>query len=121
MDTLKKTVTAKVMHFSRFAIFPAAPLSNKDFWPKQRIITPARIDGRNDTADFNALDPTQDYEIKIFDLNGRKIRSILNPLTKWDGKNDGGDVVESGVYIYQFKADVNDKKQLISGTITVAK
>jgi len=29
--------------------------------------------------------------------------------------------VESGIYIYQFKADVNGKRQLVSGTIAVAK
>jgi len=50
---------------------------------------------------FNSLTE----EIKIFDITGRKIRSVSAGTGKWDGKDDGGTIVESGVYIYQFTVD----------------
>jgi outer membrane protein assembly factor BamB len=51
-----------------------------------------------------------DIEILIFDILGRRIRSFLlknlNPGTHqviWDGKNEYGSVVTSGLYIYQVR------------------
>jgi hypothetical protein len=48
--------------------------------------------------------------LKIFDIQGKLIRTLLdedlaagNYLTKWDAKNDEGDNVSSGVYIYNLK------------------
>jgi hypothetical protein len=37
----------------------------------------------------------------------------------WDGKDDGGQLVESGIYIYQIKLKASGK--IISGTVVVAK
>ncbi|MDZ7341484.1 MAG: nitroreductase family protein [candidate division KSB1 bacterium] len=56
--------------------------------------------------------------IAIFDLKGKKIRTILNDRQQsgeytltWDGLNDAGERVSSGVYFYQLEAD-NDTDQL---------
>jgi spore coat protein A len=50
-------------------------------------------------------------EIKIFDIKGREVCSLLNSLLNagkhsviWDGKNNFGAIVASGIYIYQLRA-----------------
>jgi hypothetical protein len=106
------TVACKIDHFSNYALFPVASLSPEDYRPKMKIITP-NGDAKNDDADFNSLTE----EIKIYDIAGKKIRSVASGVGKWDGKDDDGSVVESGVYIYQFKVDGT----LVSGCIAVAK
>ncbi len=120
VNTEKHTVTATVSHFSKYALFAARGSESKDFRPFERIITP-NGDGINDYADFNGLDSN----VKIFDIRGKKIRT-LNPETisiepyveiRWNGRDDNGDIVESGVYLYQYK--YNGK--LTSGVIAVAK
>jgi gliding motility-associated-like protein len=112
INTTDHTVTCKIDHFSEYALFPVATLTPEDYRPKMKIITP-NGDGVNDEADFNSLTE----EIKIFDITGRKIRSVSAGTGKWDGKDDGGTIVESGVYIYQFTVDGT----LVSGVIAVAK
>ncbi len=49
-------------------------------------------------------------ELKIYNINGQLIKKIFsreipagNYLVKWDGRNDVGQIVSSGVYIYQLK------------------
>ncbi len=64
---------------------------------------------------------SKDTEITIEQITGKKIRTIDGEPYEWDGKDEDGNIVESGVYIYQFKADVNGKRKLVSGTIAVAK
>lgn len=111
-DTAKNTITVKTNHFSYYALFPVNALSPEDYRPAKKIITP-NGDGINDEADFSALAE----EIKIFDIIGKKIRTISAGTGIWDGKDDDGSIVESGVYIYQFKVDGT----LVSGAIAVAK
>lgn len=50
-------------------------------------------------------------KLEIFDINGRKIRTLLssdfpkgNHQVSWDGKNDAGVQVTSGIYIYRLQA-----------------
>ncbi|MDD5702736.1 MAG: gliding motility-associated C-terminal domain-containing protein [Dehalococcoidales bacterium] len=111
-DITTNTITVKTNHFSYYALFPVNSLSPEDYRPAKKIITP-NGDGVNDEADFSGLAE----EVKIFDITGRKIRSVSAGTGQWDGKDDDGSVVESGVYIYQFKVDGT----LVSGVIAVAK
>lgn len=53
----------------------------------------------------------EDVEIKIFNIRGREVRSLINSRLiagehsiVWDGKNNLGVNVASGVYIYQLRA-----------------
>ncbi len=110
INTTNHTVTCIIDHFSAYALYPVATLTAEDYRPPMKIITP-NGDNTNDIATFNSLTE----EIKIFDITGRKIRTISTG--QWDGKNDDGSVVESGVYIYQYKVDGT----LASGVIAVAK
>ena len=120
IDPDNNTVTIQTDHFSTYALFASGALSASDYRPKEKIITPASP-GAFDTARFDGLNGV-DFNIKIFDVTGRTVRSIAAPqLPEWDGRDEAGNIVESGVYIYQFDADISGSKKLISGTIIVAK
>ncbi len=65
---------------------------------------------------------TSDVEINIYNILGQRIKTIINKemsagkhIIKWNGKNDGGSVVSSGVYIYQMKANqfIANKKLML--------
>lgn len=122
VDTKNNTVVAKVTHFTYYAVFPRRALTAADYRPAEKIITPATQDNINDFAQFNGLYGS--FSIKIFDITGRlviKIDENSSSGPRWDGVDSSGNIVESGVYIYQFRAMVDGSMQLISGTITVAK
>ena len=120
LDDNLNTLTIKTDHFSKYAIFYQPAMSADEYRPKEKIITP-NGDDKNPYASFDGL-VGEDYTISIFDIRGHKVKTITtSSLPRWDGTDDGGRVVESGVYLYQFKADVNGSSKLISGTIVVAK
>ncbi len=50
-------------------------------------------------------------QIRIFNILGQSVRSLLNKIqapgkyfVTWDGKNDSGQIMPSGIYFYQLKA-----------------
>ena len=120
VDSDRNITTIKVSHFSYYGLFKARPMGISEYRPKERIITPAYVDGKNDVAYFSGLSG-QTTTIRIYDITGKKIRTIDGEPYEWDGKDEDGNIVESGVYIYQFKANVNGKKRSVNGTIAVAK
>jgi hypothetical protein len=114
IDSGKNLAVANAKHFSYYAVFPAGPLTDDDYRPKEKIITPATVDGYNDFATFGALGP--DDTVNIFDIRGRRVKHLKDDFT-WDGKDEDGRLVESGIYIYQ----IHIPGRMISGTIVVAK
>ncbi len=107
--------------------FNGAIINARAFKPLQKVITP-NGDQNNDSANFNNMQSylaalqsngntdTSFNGIKIFDTNNRLIRE-LNDSDSWDGKDNNGFLVETGVYIYQY----NLNNQIISGTAVVAR
>lgn len=78
--------------------FPAPPAADPELAKApQRFLSPSLGDGINDAALFG---PQAD-SAEIFDVNGRKVRSVSRNggMMRWDGRNDQGQLVESGVYI----------------------
>ena len=77
-------------------------------------------DGINDIISFyyNEKSITGNVLLKIFEKSGRQVRTITtsNNLS-WDGKDGSGEIVKSGVYIYQITINSN----IYSGTIILAK
>ncbi|MFC2061800.1 gliding motility-associated C-terminal domain-containing protein [Elusimicrobiota bacterium] len=116
VDSDKNTVTAKTMHFSLYGLFEfTGTLAIEDTNPLRKIITP-NGDGINDFTEFSGLEPP--YELNIHNIRGRIIKSVEDISSPtWDGTDDDGDVVESGIYIYQLKKD----GETLSGVIIVGK
>jgi gliding motility-associated-like protein len=113
-DGRMHTVSARTTHFSKYGLFIAGAGGAAELRPRQRILTP-NGDGINDTALFSAVTTTDD--VKIFDMRGRKMRTMHGPNPAWDGRDDEGRIVESGLYLYQYTS----QGELVSGVILIAK
>jgi flagellar hook assembly protein FlgD len=57
------------------------------------------------------LPQTSDVRLLIYNVLGQKVRTLVNNQIEagyhsviWDGRNDEGNAVASGVYIYRFEA-----------------
>jgi len=64
--------------------------------------------------------------IKIFNLNGDCIRTLQDIYSwakdfrvKWDGKDDWGNLVQPGVYLFQVSVNTDSDDYVITKTITV--
>ena len=117
IDYDSNLIQLNLSSFSTYAVFRThSEIFN--LRPNRKIITP-NGDGTNDTALFDGLSG-KSVVIKIFDITSRLIRTIdahTMDKAEWDGKNDNGQVVENGVYIYQFYY----QDELYGGLIAVAK
>ena len=89
-----------------------------------RIITP-NGDSYNDKARFE-LDNPEDLPVtgQMFDLSGARVAALSNGLPTmtstvllWDGKDDGGQTVAGGIYIYQ----IEFQGKHATGTVAVAR
>ncbi|MDD5066271.1 MAG: gliding motility-associated C-terminal domain-containing protein [bacterium] len=117
VDSVNNTVSAYVTHLATFALFSVDHLTKEAYRPKEKIITPNN-DGINDVLYFGGTPGS--FDITIFDVSGAIVRKISD-VAEWDGRNSRGKSVESGIYIYQARVNVNGKEELMSGSIAVAK
>ncbi len=66
-------------------------------------------------------DSDGEFSVLLYNLNGVLVKTLTAQLgdseLRWDGKNDNGDIVESGIYLYQLQVGESYK----TGTIIVAK
>jgi gliding motility-associated-like protein len=108
---------------NRLRSSPPSTQQSGSVYPK--IITP-NGDGINDVAFFifpnktGAQTKGAIYDLrsaKVVDLQESNITVIDNTVMTWDGRDESGAVVPSGVYIY--KIEIGD--QVFSGTVGVAK
>jgi len=93
-------------------------------------------DGRNDVTYFNFfvanLTDRRPVRIHVFDLTGRKVRTVFETSTTaqayveqnaipWDGRDDNGKLLAPGVYVFQISvaADGNNPSALTK-TVTIA-
>ena len=88
---------------------PFLPLSDNPAF--NRIIFPARaIEGAEG-----------EFYVLIFDIDGSMVKELRggpdDKELEWDGKDEGGEVVESGVYVYQMQVGDSFK----TGTLIVAR
>jgi len=64
------------------------------------------------TTIYYYLTQSSDVTINIYNVQGQLVKSLLNKQSRvagfnrinWDGKNDNGKIVSSGVYFYQIKS-----------------
>jgi len=114
-DAANKIISANVTKFGEYAVFISKNLSSNDYRPTKRIKIKSRIaNGTYEGFRFKYL--KEGDVVKIYNLNGKKIREITagdgNGFV-WDGRKDNGDWAESGTYVYQIKV----KGKILSGTI----
>jgi hypothetical protein len=68
----------------------------------------------------------QPVSLKIYNLNGDRIRTLRDQKDPafsyeipWDGRDDSGDLVSPGVYIYQVRVNTDSGTEVLTKTITV--
>ena len=86
-----------------------------------RILTP-NGDGYNDKARFELDNPEQlPVTGTVFDLSGARVASLQQGSTPdvllWDGKDEDGQIVAGGIYIYQLEF----QSEHATGTVAVAR
>jgi hypothetical protein len=55
------------------------------------------------TGEVNFVNTPADSVIKVFDMSGREVTELSGPYT-WDGRNERGDLVSSGTYVYHISS-----------------
>lgn len=94
-------ITAKVKHFTLFALMAQVSAINLD----NAIVYPNPYKPNSGLGHteiyFDGL--TSDVKIRIYTISGRLVKTIETATTgrySWDGRNEEGENVVSGVYIY---------------------
>lgn len=125
-------VTAKINHLSIFLL--VEDQSKEEFDLNTIFVSPNPFspngNGWNDSTFINyTLTVDANITIKIFDVRGVLVRKLITNeavsggqnKAEWDGKNDFGKIVKTGVYIYQLKVVSPQKSsKTYQGTIVVS-
>ena len=82
------------------------------------------------------LSTAADVVVSIFDIRGTKVRDLITPaagvggpaaattqqnLTCWDGANNGGSLLASGVYLYSLAASNGATRVTANGKFSIVK
>ncbi len=130
VDNNNYIITAYVNHFSDFAVFESKDFdSDKKAWWTYNPFSP-NSDGICDNTELQFfLDNSASVSVKIYDLTGRIVRILLDceqrtggevVSVKWNGKDDYGEKLEAGIYLYQIELKGIDSK-ILNGTIVVVR
>ncbi len=115
VDATRKIVSADVKHFSLYTIGQVAASNLTDF-----VIYPNPVNfstAVRNTVKFDKL--TTGASLKIFDLKGRLVKDLpagsslndgVSGHVEWDGKNDQGESVASGLYFFLVTDTAGNKK-----------
>ena len=108
-DNVSAPTQKKLRIFDKPYPNPFTPLSSdEDF---NQVVFPARA----------LEDASGEFTVLIYDIDGMLVKSLtaLPGETKltWDGRDEAGEIVESGIYVYQLQVGESFK----TGTLIVAK
>jgi len=125
VDIVKNFITVNLNYISTFAIFEAYPSTLEVKWSNNPFSPNGDGIADNTTIIINLGQETNvQAKVEIFDYTGKLIRTLIQEETQsgyisilWDGKDENGDRVEIGPYIYQ----VNVGKKIRNGAIIVAR
>lgn len=70
--------------------------------------------------DFSGADAVTGYQVRIFDMNGKQVRSLAaNGQSEiiWDGTDTGGSVLKPGIYLYLIE---RNSRVIRRGSVTLA-
>lgn len=77
-------------------------------------------DGVNDEFLIESSGELFDFNLVILDRMNKVVFQSSDPNFKWDGRNQGGDFVAAGTYLYYLTAvDVNGKKVAKANSLTI--
>jgi hypothetical protein len=100
VDPETNQLRAHVSRLGQYALFPfAGSPTAEDIRPKEKILT---FNGENRVLTFDTSVSDGPFDIEIFDVRGNSVRKIHNDPS-WDGRDGGGNRVESGTYVYRFE------------------
>ncbi|MDD5688391.1 MAG: DUF2341 domain-containing protein [Elusimicrobia bacterium] len=113
IDKINKTLTATVKHFSTYRIlgsYISADMSNIKIYPNPYNPDTA-VQGK-----LKIINLPINSVMKLYSVSGRLARELKEVdfgnlgWLEWDGKNDDGDKVGRGMYIYQIEDGAGNKK-----------
>jgi len=115
-------VSAKTLHLTKFGIIIGSP-TNISVTCEPNPFTPLSSNSTFNKIKISFPNPNNDStNLRIWDITGTLMKEISNSdgvsSLEWDGKDEQGRIVESGVYIYEVKVGGNSKWK---GTIVVAR
>ncbi len=133
VDLNRQVVRMELNFISQVALFQAVPSQIQVAWS----FNPFSPDG-NGIADRTRLTIVNhntshigDTEpvVEIFDLNNKLIRTLVNQTVmssnamsvEWDGRDEAGEIVNIGPYIYQIQLTSGDQVAVRNGVIVVGK
>ena len=125
--------------------FPGNALGVRTEDPGERLLTEVAIapnpftpngDGINDEARFHfqvhEISTPRELALGIYDLSGRQVRQLRKDTVvlglfgespddpAWDGRDDSGEKVAPGIYLYRLTLETDEGTQGKTGTIVVA-
>ncbi|MDD5688433.1 MAG: chitobiase/beta-hexosaminidase C-terminal domain-containing protein [Elusimicrobia bacterium] len=113
VDKSNNTITATVKHFSTYRIlgsYVSADMSNVKVYPNPYNPATAVL------GKLKIINLPMNSTMKLFSVTGEIVRELKETdfgnlgWLEWDGKNDNGDKVGKGVYIYQLEDATGSKK-----------
>ena len=133
VDLNRQVVRMELNFISQVALFQAVPSQIQVAWS----FNPFSPDG-NGIADRTRLTIVNhntshigDTEpvVEIFDLHNKLIRTLVNQTVmssnamsvEWDGRDEAGEIVNIGPYIYQIQLKSGDQVEVRNGVIVVGK
>ncbi len=108
VDTVNKLVNIDLSLLGLFGIFPATEKISSTVSFSKKYITPD-----NSSIMIN-IKPKSSVKlsVKIYDISGRLVRTLADDLSVannysliWDGKDDSGNELNGGTYIYEVRFD----------------
>lgn len=115
LDTQNNYVKAKTGHISKFAIFYTGQVADASVYKNlKRVIRPSFVPDSGEVVEFES--GVAINEIEVFNLDGASVRKI-DGLNYWDGRDENGNIVSAGAYIYQ----LHYQDETISGMCVIIK
>ncbi|MEW6606785.1 MAG: PKD domain-containing protein, partial [bacterium] len=121
VNTASRTVMAKINHTGKFAIgIKDQGIAGRDVDPDtilaNLVLTenPFAPSGSNFTEFQGDLGRDSYITVKIYDTTGEEVRELPKTLVTagasrvlaiWDGRTNGGEITENGIYVYQIKVE----------------
>ena len=133
IDLNRRIVRMELNFISQVALFQAVPSQIQAAWS----FNPFSPDGNgiadrtrltivnHNTVHIGGTEPV----VEIFDLHNKLIRTLVNQTVmssntmsvEWDGRDEAGEIVNIGPYIYQIRLTTGDQVEVRNGVIVVGK